>query len=181
MDGKYSKMHGTPVSKEEVLAELGDPAEWSRQSRKLERDKRLKRGSAELDISGLRGYGRITGYVAYLEKELTAPLGTGTGLVSEEENARILATARAEIEAELAACRARLVELERSPDAVGTHVDDMTRWLDYARRVGKQDPELEPLDELKEMVRESNAAHDREVASLEDDIRRYQALRAALA
>src|SRR5688572_4295149 len=161
-DDKRSKMHGTPVSKEEVLSELGDPAEWSRQSRQLEFKKRLKRGETQLGIGGLRGYGRIEGHLAFLEKEHDAPLGTGTGLVSATENARILATARDEIIGELAECRTRLAQLERSPEAVRTYLDDMRSWLDYLRKTGKSDPELEELDELKEMVRDSNASWDRE-------------------
>ncbi|HTK04955.1 MAG TPA: hypothetical protein VL500_05185 [Candidatus Eisenbacteria bacterium] len=179
-DDRRSKMHGTPVSKEEVLAELGDPAGWSRQSRKLEYARHLKRGETEPGIGGLRGCGRVGGHISFLEKERAVPLGTGTGLVSEAENMRILALAVAEIDEELAACRVRLAELEKSPDAVRAYLDDMRSWLEYLRKTGKSDPELEDLDELRDMTIESNAAWDREVAGLEADIVRYEALLAAL-
>src|SRR5688572_13653478 len=118
-------MWGTPVSKEEVLEHLGDPATWEPNERKLEFQNRLKRGHADLDISGIRGYGRVTGYLAYLEKSLLRPLGTGTGLVSEAAEQAIVSAATAAITADIEKYKARLAELEQSADAIRSHLGDM--------------------------------------------------------
>jgi hypothetical protein len=181
MNDKRSKMWGEPVSNEEVIAELGVPsAEWERNSRQIEFRKRLKRGQDDLDISGIRGYGRIDGYLAYLRRSLVRPLGVGTGLVSEEADECIWLMVTAEVEPEIAKYATRLAMLERSPEAVATHIEDMRRWLEYVGKLGPMDPESEELDELKEMAKRSNEEREREIAALRRDIDSYTALLASL-
>lgn len=179
-DDKRSKMWGEPVSKEEVLQELGDPATWEQNSRQIEFRNRLKSGQDDLDISGIRGYGRFTGYLAYLTASLARPLGTGTGLVSEDAEREIARVATEAIAADIAKYEARLAELERSPDAIRSHIGDMRRWLHYVQKIGPMDPDAEDLDELKELARESNAQRVKEIAELEADIVTYELRLAAL-
>jgi hypothetical protein len=179
-DDKRSKVWGEPVSKEEVLRELGHPSAWEPNSRQVEFRNRLKRGQADLDIGGIRGYGRMKGYLRCLEETLIRPLGVGTGLVSEEEDGKILEAIVASVAAEIAKYQARLAELERSPEAVAAHVAEMRSWLAFVEKLVPMDPDLEDLDELKEMARESNADREREIASLKADIAKYESLHATL-
>lgn len=179
-DEKRSKMWGEPVSNDEVLRELGHPSTWEPNSRKVEFRNRLKRGQDDLDIGGIRGYGRIKGYLRYLEETLASPLGVGTGLVSQDEDVSILAGIVETVSAEIAKYQARLVELERSPEAVAAHVAEMRSWLAYVVKLGPMDPDLEDLDELKQMAIDSNADREREIASLEADIAKYESLLATL-
>lgn len=176
MGDKRSKMWGEPVSKEEVLKELGDPAGWFANAKKVEFRHRLRKGQDDLDISGIRGYGRIGGYLDFLRKESVHPLGTGTGLVSPEKDAEILRAAQAEISEEIRKYEARLVELERSPQAVSDYIASMKWWLSYLVRLGALDPELEPFDELKESARQENENRESEMARLQADIARYEKL-----
>jgi hypothetical protein len=179
MDDKRSKMHGTPVSKEEVLADLGHPRGWLANSMKVEFRNRLCRGEADLDIAGIRGYGRMTGYLDHLRKEFEHPLGTGTGLIPPEDDARVLADAKTVLAAEIAKYEARLAELERSPADVARYVARMRHWLDLLEHnplFAEQDPALEPIEELQELARDANRKRAEELVRLRDDIARYAAL-----
>lgn len=178
-DDKRSKMFGEPVSKEEVLYALGHPSEWFALSRVSAFRNRLVRGQDDLDIGGIRGCGRMTGYLDFLRTELTRPIGTGTGLVPPEVDAQILSALQAEISAEIAKYETRLAELERSPAAVEDHLERMRSRLDMFENnmlFAEQDPSLEPLEELQEMVRDSNRKRIQEIEQLRADIEKYDAL-----
>ena len=180
---KKSKSFGKPVSKEEVLAELGHPSTWSRDTRKLEIEHRLHKGQKELDIAGIRGCGRLTGYLDYLRKELVHPLGANTGLVTEEVNAEILRNTQKEITAEIQKYEARLVELEKSPYAVSRFLYEARDWLKKVETnplFAEQDPMAQPIEELQELTRESNKKRILEIAQLRADIEKYTALLATL-
>lgn len=182
-DDKRSKMHGTPVSKEEVLAELGDPAGWLANSMKVEFRNRLATGATDLDIAGIRGYGRIAGYLDYLRKELAHPLGTGTSLVPPEADARIRAEAEATLRAAIEKYEARLADLERTPSDVSRYLERMRYWLDLLENnmlFAEQDPSLEPIEELQELTRESNRKRTLEIEGLRAAIAGYETLLATL-
>ena len=182
-DDKRSKMLGEPVSKEEVLKDLGHPSGWLANAMKVEFRNRLIKGQDDLDIGGIRGYGRMKGYLDFLRMEVDYPIGTGTGLIPPEDDAKILAAAQAQISAEIAKYETRLAELERSPADVAAYLDRMRRWLDMLENnslFGEQDPSLEPLEELQEMVRDSNRKRVLEIEQLKSEIGKYDALLATL-
>jgi Asp-tRNA(Asn)/Glu-tRNA(Gln) amidotransferase C subunit len=170
-------MHGELVSKEEVIAEFERPSpEWERNSRRIEFEKRLKRGESDLGIGGIRGYGHMTGYLSYLERSLQYPLGVGTGLVPPEEDEHIRSELESEIRAEIDKYRARLAELEQSPEAVAEFLADMQSWLDYVEKLAPMDVEDQPDEEFKELARESNKKQVDEIAQLKRDIEAYSEL-----
>ncbi len=177
MSDKRSKMLGEPVGKEEVLAELGHPSEWWPLHKRLEFEKRLIKGRQDLDIGGLRGYGRIVGYIAFLEHAIEYPLGVGTGLVSEEDDARIRAAIVEDATGDLEKCRARLIELEKSPGAVTFYIERMKNWLELCLVMARWiDPEAEDLEELRQMAIDSQVRSAQEIESLKCDIERYTRL-----
>jgi hypothetical protein len=175
MSDKQLKMTGVQVSKEEVIAALGRPsAQWERDSRKREFSNRLKRGEKDLGIAGIKGHGVTNkGYLGYLENSLLCPLGSHTGLVSEEESLRIQEEANAETQAEIETYRLRLAELEKSPEAIRSYIGDMQRWLNFLERIGAEDPEEQPIEELVKLARESNRKRDLDIEALQKDIESY--------
>lgn len=122
MDGE------TTVGKKEVLKELGHPATWGRSARMVELQHRIRPGEKDLDIAGIRGYPSAEGYLEYLEKSIASPPGTGTSLVSREEDRKILDAETKEIAAEIAKYRVRLAILERIPDEVDSYLNHL-RWV----------------------------------------------------
>jgi len=172
MSHKRNKAHGVRVSREEVLRELGDPAGWGEETRKLEFASRLKRGAKDLDIGGIRGYAQ-KGYLAYLEESLASPLGSNTGLITAEASNLIAQKNREETLAEIGKYRARLAELEGVPTEIATYIQDMSRWLDYLVKIGEEDPDSQPIPELEELTREANLRRKKDIARLIRDIRTY--------
>lgn len=126
---KRDKVLGEPVSKEEVLKDLGHPASWSALSRKLEFKHRLKPGQTELDLGGIKGVPGNKGYLEFLEKEFQNPLGSNTGLVSDKENVQILADNRAAIQLEIDKYRMLLEKYEQDPREIARYVGYMDSWL----------------------------------------------------
>ena len=177
MSDKRSKMRGKLVSKEEVLEALGHPSEWWPLHKRLEFEKRLIKGRQNLDIGGLRGYGSLEGYIAFLEGAIEHPHGVGTGLVSEEEDARIRAAIIEDATRDLEKYRARLAELEKSPEEVALYVERMKSWLETCLMMARWiNPEDEDLEELRQMAIDSQVKSAREIESLKRDIERYARL-----
>ena len=175
MSGKNAQMTGVLVSKEEVITALGKPsAQWERDSRRSEFNKRLTPGQKDLDISGIKGYGVTNkGYLGYLENSLLCPLGSHTDLVSEEESLRIQEEANIETRTEIEMYRLRLVELEKSPEAIRSYIGDMQRWLTFLEGMGPADPDKEPIEELVELTRKSNRKRELDIEALKTDIETY--------
>lgn len=174
---KRDKMVGVLVSTEEVIAELGRPsAEWERASRRRDFETHLRPGRTDLDIAGIRGYGDIKGHLAYLTQSLVQPLGVGTSLVSDEENAAIRAELETEIRAEIERYTALLAEQEKSPEAVEAFVLSLQRWLEYMERTGPGDPTKETDDVAYDIAQAVKKDHEHAVATLKEEIRTYTEL-----
>lgn len=124
-------LEGEPVSKEEILKELGDPAEWGKLHRKLEFEKRLRYGQKELDIKGIKGVPGTQGYLDFLKKELKHPIGTGTGLVSKEKNSHIEEQEKEAIKDEIKKYTKLLKELEKSPKEIERYLRKLKEKLKF--------------------------------------------------
>ncbi len=173
MSDKRRKMHGEPVGKEEVLKALGNPASWARDERKLEFNKRLVPGNKELDIFGIKGCSGSEGYLGYLERSLGCPAGSDTGLVSEEENRVILETTTQEISAEIEKYTGLLAKLEEVPAEIEKYLGALKRTIEIKQMFWPENPEAQPIEELKELARQSNARTEREVAEIRETIGAY--------
>jgi len=134
MTDKSRDFKGKPVSKEEVLKELGDPAGWGKNEREVERERRGldKRPT----ISGIKGYPGVEGYLDYLRESLGAPLGSNTGLVSDGKNAHIQEQEQMAIKEEIEKYDKILSELERSPEVVEQYLFTMKNWLEFTTSMG---------------------------------------------
>ena len=180
MSGREKKMVGTTVTKDEVLRELGHPSEWARDARKSEKRNRMSSQDDDLDIAGIRGYGarlrKDGGYLGFLQAQLARPDGVGTGLVSDEEDQRIRTVVIPETETEIAKYRARLEELEKSPDAVRAYIGKMRRHIEIMYLFGESDPNDEPMEELRQMAILDNQRRRLQAAIINQDIERYTKL-----
>lgn len=168
--GKY--FHGKPVSKEEVLRELGDPATWASDERKIKfenhgLDKRI-------NIKGLKGY------LEYLKESEMAPLGSGTGLVSKEKNTHILEQQQQAVRDEIAKWTKVLEDLEKSPEAVEEYIAQLKWWLEFLEEHPDMDPGSELDEEMKELCRETNRKHREEKEFHKKEIGKYSKLLAKL-
>lgn len=183
MSDKRKTIQSELVSKEEVLRELGNPAEWFALSRSVQFKSHLCRGQSDLDITGISG--RQTedskGYLGWLKAELAYPIGSNTGLVSDGESAKIAAASRATIAAEIEKYEARLEVLERDPDAVHGHIAALESWLAFLGKFGPMDPDDQPTEELVELAKQDVIDRAKEVEDLRSEIKRYTALLATLA
>lgn len=177
---KRDKMIGKPVSKEEILRDLGHPGSWSASSRKQEFKRRLKPGQKDLGLGGIKGFPGHEGYLEYLEKEFKNPLGTNTSLVSDEENAQILLNNRAEIQLEIDKYRALLEKYEQDPRKIAGYIAYMNSWLkikinfSHSPRERTGDPDL---DASSEAADEQDAEDIEAVrARINEYLKKYEAL-----
>lgn len=187
MSHKTKKMHGEVVSKEEVSKELGHPSEWLELHMRLEFEKHQTTaqkalGETSLDITGIHGRGcpSMPGYLGWLRKELEHPIGTRTGLISPEDEAKLLEKSQAVIRAEIAAQEARLAELERDPAAVRAHIERVRWWMDTKQSMGPMDPEDQPVEELVELAKQDVIDHTRDMEGMRQEVERCLGLLARI-
>lgn len=183
MSGKEKKMHGQPISREEVLQNLGHPEGWARDERRLEFQKRLRPGQHELDISGIKGSPGFPGYLDYLRASMKKPLGSDTSLVSDEMNVGIKAMVAHEIKPEIKKYEMLLMELEKSPEAIEAYIRVLRSNINDIFKIGlysDQNPEEEPIEELREFAKQTNEEYKRNTEEAEREILKYSQLLAAL-
>jgi hypothetical protein len=170
---KRLKAHGVLVNKDEVLAALGHPSGWARDERRMQFEQRLIRGESELDIFGIKGCPGHPGYLDYLRKSAKRPIGSNTGLVSQEANQKILATVAEEVRPEIARYEVLLAELEKRPAAVRKYVADLKRWMEIFRSGIDPHPEDQPIEELQELARQGNKKNWENIELIKKEIVKY--------
>lgn len=171
---------GKPVSGEDILKELGDPAEWGKQHRQIEFEMRLRFGRKELDIVGIKGMPGSDGYLDFLNKELKHPIGSETGLVSAGKNFHIEEQEKEAIKDEIKKYSELLDGLEKSRSAVVEYLDELKKRLNNLRNSSLYaDLPLDNFGDTEEghnLVMEHNRERRENIKKLKEEIKKYSSL-----
>ncbi len=160
-------MRGKRVSKDEILNELGHPGTWGAERRKMEFQKRLRRGEKKLPLSGIIGYPGHKGYLKFLYEQLKAPFGSNAGLVSKAESKKIAEKERKLIRIEIDEILKQFKKYWQLAEKIREYVVDLERALEMNKlsidclgpegvydEVEKSDEELRlSIDEKRKRVR----------------------------
>lgn len=138
-----SPIEGVPVSMLEVLRELGHPSIWGIAAREAEKLSLLRGDAVDIDYI----YGVKT-YLTSLHEQMEEPVGSGTGLISQEENRLLIEAERTRITSEIAIYTRRLDELEKNPIAIQEYLDHLLWKLAVIADNAAYNAELENVDPI---------------------------------